>query len=154
MDRARELCPYLDYDGVLGALYVKEDAVCTSSDLVQCYAKGIQQNGGRIEEECRILNVQPIKNGLDGFKIETNKGTVTSDYFVNCGGQWARKIGAMSGVHVPMASCEHFYIVSRPSNALPKVDPMMPVVYVLRNDSLCSLCPHDLCPLKTYINHQ
>ena len=135
VDRARELCPYLDYNGVLGALHVKEDGVCTSSDMVQCYAKGIQQNGGRIEEQCRILKVDPINHGLGGFKIETDKGTVTSDYFVNCGGQWARKIGALSGVHIPMASCEHFYVITRPSDKLPKVDSMMPVVYVMS----CSL---------------
>ena len=127
-DQAYELCPYLDYYNVISALYVKEDATCTSSDVVQCYAKGMTQNGGKIEENCRITGMDAINYGLDGFEIQTNKGDITCDYFVNCAGQWARQLGGLVGVHIPLAACEHYYIVSKPTDAVPTVDTMMPVV--------------------------
>ena len=31
---------------------------------------------------------------------------------VNCGGQWAKAVGAMAGVTVPLHSAEHFYVVT------------------------------------------
>lgn len=58
--------------------------------------------------------------------VHTNRGFIGCDIIVNCGGQWARQIGALAGVKVPLHSAEHFYIVTTPLN--PTVTPNLPVM--------------------------
>ena len=48
-----------------------------------------------------------------------------AEIVVNCGGMWAREIGRMAGVDVPLHACEHFYIVTEPIEGLP---PNLPVL--------------------------
>lgn len=66
----------------------------------------------------------------DGEKVtavETNKGTIECDYFVNCGGFWARAIGQMSEptVKVPLHACEHYYLHTE---LIPDLDDTTPAV--------------------------
>ena len=42
------------------------------------------------------------------------RGKIASDIVINCAGMWARELGAMSGVTIPLHACEHFYIVTEP----------------------------------------
>src|SRR5690606_40693785 len=48
------------------------------------------------------------------FRSETNAGAITCDLVVNCAGQWARQVGALAGVLVPLQSVKHQYIVTEP----------------------------------------
>lgn len=38
--------------------------------------------------------------------------TAEAEIVVNCAGQWAKAVGAMAGVNVPLHSAEHFYVVT------------------------------------------
>ena len=40
------------------------------------------------------------------------RGTIETDIVINCAGMWARELGAMSGVTIPLHACEHFYLVT------------------------------------------
>ena len=99
--------------------------------MVQCYAKGMTQNGGKIVENCRITAVEPIDYGLSGYQIQTSLGNVSCDKFINCAGQWARNLGQLSGVNIPLSPCQHYYIVSKPSTSdkVPVINSMMPIVF-------------------------
>lgn len=57
--------------------------------------------------------------------VGTSRGMIECQYFVNCGGFWARKIGKMSEpyVKVPLHACEHYYLHTKP---IPGLDPMTP----------------------------
>ena len=57
--------------------------------------------------------------------VRTNLGTIACATVINCGGQWARQLGLLSGVNVPLHSAEHFYLVSR---EIEGVHPMLPVM--------------------------
>ena len=50
---------------------------------------------------------------------------IASEIVVNCAGQWARQLGALAGVNVPLWSAEHFYIVT---DRIDGVHPMLPVL--------------------------
>ena len=41
-------------------------------------------------------------------------GSINAEYVVNCAGMWARAVGQLSNVNVPLHACEHFYIVTQP----------------------------------------
>jgi hypothetical protein len=44
--------------------------------------------------------------------VRTDEGDVEAEIVVNCAGQWAKQVGAMCGVTVPLHSAEHFYVVT------------------------------------------
>jgi heterotetrameric sarcosine oxidase gamma subunit len=46
--------------------------------------------------------------------VETSQGSIATENLVNCAGMWARELGRLSGVTVPLHACEHMYIVTNP----------------------------------------
>ena len=55
----------------------------------------------------------------------TAQGTIACETVVNCGGVWAREIGLMAGVSVPLYAAEHMYVVTEPIEGL---SPDAPIV--------------------------
>src|SRR5690242_14891571 len=71
---------------------------------------------------CRLLLEK--KNG-----VRTDAGDVEAEVVVNCAGQWAKQIGAMAGVNVPLHSAEHFYVVTEAIAGLrPPGAPDLPIL--------------------------
>ncbi|XP_052233502.1 pyruvate dehydrogenase phosphatase regulatory subunit, mitochondrial-like isoform X2 [Dreissena polymorpha] len=101
------------------------DGVVTAPDVVSTFAKKIKQMGGKIFEGVQVNSVLTKDDTVSG--VETNLGTINCEYFVNCAGQWSRELGLKSSpkVRVPVHSCEHFYIVTKP---IPDMDRNMPVI--------------------------
>lgn len=81
--------------------------------------------GVRVIENCTVTEV--IQRGGQVAAVNTTSGYTECDYFVNCGGFWARNIGQMSKpcVKVPLHAVEHYYLYTKPVAGL---DPMTPVV--------------------------
>ena len=58
--------------------------------------------------------------GVTGFEIrdgrvtavKTTQGIIKTEKVVNCGGMWARQIGAMAGVSVPLQPVKHQYVIT------------------------------------------
>ena len=130
---ARELYPYLHIDDLHAALWLPGDASAVSSDVTQALAKGARlhsNNGVRIVENCRV-NAISTSAGHHGPKrvtaVHTDLGDIAVDVVVNCAGLWARRVGQMCGVSVPLASAEHFYIYTRPFQPTP-VPSMLPIL--------------------------
>jgi glycine/D-amino acid oxidase-like deaminating enzyme len=57
--------------------------------------------------------------------VQTTEGPIAAEIVVNCGGQWARQVGRMVGVTVPLYSCEHMYIVTEKMENVPRDLPVM-----------------------------
>lgn len=79
--------------------------------------------GVKIFEDCSLRQVFS-RNGRVRA-IESTKGAIECDYFVNCGGIWARKIGQLSEpkVKVPVHPVEHYHLITKP---IPGLDPLLP----------------------------
>ena len=58
-------------------------------------------------------------------RLTPARGDIAAEYVVNCAGQWAKAVGAMAGVNVPLHSAEHFYVVTEPFEG---VHPDLPVL--------------------------
>ena len=86
-------------------------------------AKGARNLGVKIHEETKVLGVQKKNQFVSA--VETSAGPISCEIIVNCAGQWARSLGLLSGVSVPLHSAEHFYIVTEPIKG---VHPMLPVM--------------------------
>jgi 4-methylaminobutanoate oxidase (formaldehyde-forming) len=57
--------------------------------------------------------------------VSTSRGDIACESVVNCAGMWARELGRLAGVAVPLHASEHFYIVTEP---MPGVTPDLPVL--------------------------
>jgi 4-methylaminobutanoate oxidase (formaldehyde-forming) len=108
--RAQELWPLLHIDDLLGALWLPGDATVNAVDVTASLARGARDRGARICEEVRVTGIKTAAGVVTG--VATDRGDIDTEIVVNCAGQWAKAIGAMCGVHVPLHSAEHFYVVT------------------------------------------
>ena len=111
--------PLMDVSDLVGASFLPTDGQASPSDVTQSLAKGARTHGARFFEGVRVTGFG-FENGRI-VRVETDLGAIACEKVVNCGGQWARQIGALAGVSVPLQPMKHQYVVteanSRPGSA-------------------------------------
>ncbi|MCL1592751.1 MAG: FAD-dependent oxidoreductase, partial [Actinomycetia bacterium] len=107
---AQSLWPLMDVSDLVGAAYLPTDGQANPTDITQSLAKGARDAGVTIIEDCNVTGFSIIGGRVAG--VITDSGEVTTDIVVNCAGQWARSLGALAGVNVPLVSIEHQYVVT------------------------------------------
>jgi heterotetrameric sarcosine oxidase gamma subunit len=110
--RAGQLWPMLRTDDLLGALWLPGDGRADPVSLTAALAKGARDRGVAIRERTRVTGIVTRRGAVTG--VRTDAGDVEAEVVVNCAGQWAKQVGALAGVTVPLHSCEHFYVVTGP----------------------------------------
>ena len=120
---AGDLWPVMETGDLKGAVWLPGDGKANPTDLTQSLAKGARNRGARIVERVRVTGIL-VRDGR-ACGVETDQGSITAEIVVNCAGQWARKVGRMCGVAVPLHSAEHMYIVT---GRIEGVDPGLPVL--------------------------
>lgn len=114
----------LRVDDLAGALWVSEDGQTNPVDTCMAYAKGARRFGVRIRERTSVTAVHTLFGAV--HSVETADGDVIRcEFAVNCGGVWARQIGAMAGVAVPVQAVQHMYVVTEPVAGLPAPCPIV-----------------------------
>ena len=112
--RAQELWPPMQVDDLLGAIWLPGDGKVNPADLTQSLARGARQGGARVVEGVRVTGCD-VADGPSGHRVtgvRTDAGHVECEVVVNCAGQWAKALGDLAGVTVPLHSAEHFYVVT------------------------------------------
>jgi 4-methylaminobutanoate oxidase (formaldehyde-forming) len=104
--------PVIRTDDLVGAIWLPADGKANPTDLTLALAKGARQRGARIIERTRVTGVITDRGRVTG--VRTDVGDVEAEVVVNCAGQWAKQVGSMAGVNVPLHSAEHFYVVTEP----------------------------------------
>lgn len=107
---AQELWPLMDISDVVGAAFLPTDGQANPSDITASLARGARMKGVTIHEDTLVTGLT-VKDGRV-TSVETSRGSIACEIVVNCAGQWAREIGAMAGVNVPLVSVEHQYMVT------------------------------------------
>jgi sarcosine dehydrogenase len=102
--------PLMDTSDLIGASWLPTDGQASPSDITQSLAKGARMHGARLVEGVRVTGL--ATRGGRIVAVETTHGTVACEKVVNCAGQWARQVGAMAGVNVPLQPVKHQYIVT------------------------------------------
>jgi glycine cleavage system aminomethyltransferase T/glycine/D-amino acid oxidase-like deaminating enzyme len=110
---AQELFPPMTTDGVLGAAFLPTDGYIDPSQLTFALAEGARRRGAEIATGTRVTAVRVDRGRVVG--VETDKGAIETDVVVNAGGMYARELGALAGVVVPIVPMAHEYLVTKPS---------------------------------------
>jgi dimethylglycine dehydrogenase len=96
--------------GILGALYDPLDGHLDPYGTTHAYAKAAKMGGAEIVLHNRVLETNPMPDG--SWQVVTEKGTIIAEHLVNAGGLWAREVGAMAGVYLPLLPMAHQYLVT------------------------------------------
>jgi glycine/D-amino acid oxidase-like deaminating enzyme len=122
-EQALQHYPVMRVDDIVGAIWLPGDGKANPTDLTFALAKGARMRGARIVEKTRVLDVLTRDGRVCG--VRTDAGDIEAEIVVNCAGQWAKHVGAMAGVNVPLHSAEHFYVVSE---HIEGVHPNLPIL--------------------------
>ncbi len=109
-EEVRRMWPLMETSDLIGASWLPTDGQASPSDITQALAKGARMHGAKLHEGVRVTGFR-----MDGRRIthvETSQGAIACETVVNCAGQWARQVGAMAGVVVPLQPVKHQYIVT------------------------------------------
>jgi 4-methylaminobutanoate oxidase (formaldehyde-forming) len=109
-------------DGVLGAALLPTDGYIDPSQLTFALAEGARRGGAELNTGTRVTGIRVERGRVAG--VETDKGEVVTEIVVNAGGMFAKELGALAGVNVPIVPMAHEYVVTKPSG-LPLEMPTM-----------------------------
>jgi glycine cleavage system aminomethyltransferase T/glycine/D-amino acid oxidase-like deaminating enzyme len=117
------LWPLADVSDVKAAFHFPNDGRVNPADVTQALARGARTGGARLFEDTPITAVRAAGGRVTG--VETPRGPVRAEYVVNCAGMWARGVGELAGVAVPLQAAEHYYLISEPVEG---AHPQLPIL--------------------------
>ncbi len=120
---AQALWPLMEVSDVVGAAFLPTDGQANPSDITQALAKGARAKGVRFFEDTPVTGILVEQGRVAG--VVTPRGTIRAAVVVNCAGQWAREVGRLAGVNVPLVSVQHQYMVTE---AIEGVTPELPTL--------------------------
>ena len=124
-DRVAELFPLAKVSDVLGAAYLPTDGYVDPTGVTQAFARGATSRGAEILRKAPVTGMQH-----DGqcWRLETPKGEVRAEIVVNAAGQWARQLGRLVGLELPIIPIEHHYLITDPVPEVAALERELPVL--------------------------
>ena len=108
----KRMWPLFYTDDIIAGFYTAEDGCTNPVDTTIALAKGARMGGVQILEGTEVTGIAQANNRVVG--VHTDNGLIQAECVVNCGGMWARELGLMAGVNVPLHAAEHYYLVTEP----------------------------------------
>ena len=109
-ERAAELMPLLDPSQFVGALYDPIEGHCDPYGVTHAYAKAARKNGATVKTQTKVESLTQSADG--SWHVHTNTGEIIAEHVVNAGGLWAREVGRMVGLELPVLAMEHMYLLT------------------------------------------
>ncbi|MCT8997034.1 GcvT family protein [Chelativorans intermedius] len=109
---AKAMFPLMDETNFVGALWDPVEGHLDPSGTTHAYARAARKLGAEIVLRNRVVELSQEPDGT--WNVVTEKGTVKAEHVVNCGGLWAREVGRMVGLELPLLAMEHMYLLTEP----------------------------------------
>ncbi len=110
VDEAARLFPLMEKKHFVGALFNPLEGHVDPAGVTQAYAKAARNRGAEVYRFNRMLE---LVARIDGhWDVITEKGTLVAQHVVNAAGLWAREVGRMTGLELPVLAMEHHYLVT------------------------------------------
>src|SRR5271169_4159184 len=110
VDEAAKLFPLLQKQHFTGAMYDPIEGHVDPYGVTHAYAKSAQLAGAEVIRQTRVIDMQPRSDG--SWDLTTTGGNVRAEHVVNAGGLWAREVGRMVGLELPVLAMEHQYLIT------------------------------------------
>ncbi len=122
-DEVKKMWPLMETSDLVGASWLPTDGQANPSDITQSLAKGARMHGVKFHEGVRVTGFDLADGRITA--VNTDNGKIACDKVVNCAGMWARQVGAMAGINVPLQAVKHQYIITE---RIPGLSPDAPTV--------------------------
>jgi 4-methylaminobutanoate oxidase (formaldehyde-forming) len=119
----KKMWPLFQTEDIFAGFYTADDGRTNPVDTTMSLAIGARMGGARILEETKVTGITQEKGRVSG--VVTDKGVIEAEYVVNCGGMWARELGKMAGVNVPLHAAEHYYLITEPLEGMQRGLPVV-----------------------------
>ena len=123
-EEAGELNPIMSTDGFLGGMWADREGYLDTTGTVHAYAGAAKKRGAAIHEHTKV---EQLIQTADGWKVVTDKGTITCEHVVNAAGLWAKQVGRMAGIELPVSPLKHHYLISDTIPQLEQIDFEVPM---------------------------
>ncbi|MEI3855172.1 MULTISPECIES: GcvT family protein [unclassified Ensifer] len=107
---AHDLMPLLDPDQFVGAVFDPVEGHLDPYGTTHAYAKSAKKNGAEIYLHTKVEDLVQREDG--SWRVITNQGEIVAEHVVNAAGLWAREVGRMVGLELPVLAMEHMYLIT------------------------------------------
>ena len=117
MKEAKELNPLLEEKYFVGALYDEDEGSVDPHGVTHAYTICARNRGAEVYQDTWVSGLSQRPDGT--WDVHTDKDhTIHAEHVVNAGGLWAREVGRMCGLELPVLAMEHHYLMTE---AMPEV---------------------------------
>ncbi len=115
---AAKFLPVMDEKYFVGAMFDPVEGNVDPSGVTRAFARSAQLAGAEVVQHTRVESIRQLPDQT--WELDCGEqGTITCEHFVNAGGLWAREVGRMCGIELPVLAMEHMYLVTEP---VPELD--------------------------------
>ncbi len=111
--------PLIDPKRYISALWDPIDGEVDPSGVTYAFAKAAKVHGAKYYNNTLVKDTKQKKNGT--WDVITDKGNINAEIVINAGGLWAREVGQMAGINLPVQPMEHHYLITE---AIPEIEAM------------------------------
>jgi dimethylglycine dehydrogenase len=116
-DEAHEMVPFLDPKFFVGAMVDQHEGHVDPSGVTHAYAECATGRGAEINKYVWVHDITRAADGTWDLHVHDTRndqdlGVINCEHFVNAGGLWAREVGRMTGLELPILAMEHMYLIT------------------------------------------
>jgi dimethylglycine dehydrogenase len=112
--RARN--PLIDTSHYRAAMFDPNDGHVDPSGVTNAYAKAAREAGAQVYRQTPVTAIGRLPGGE--WELTTPNGPLRAEYIVNAAGLWAREVGRLMQVELPIVPMEHQYLIT---NEIPEL---------------------------------
>jgi dimethylglycine dehydrogenase len=116
VEEAARRHPLIDPSRYIAALWDPLDGDIDPSGVCYAYAKAAKVHGGKYYTQTPVIETNQRPDG--SWDVITPNGNIHAEMIVNAGGLWAREVGHLAGIHLPVQPMEHHYLITE---AIPEI---------------------------------
>ena len=113
----RRRAPIVNTEGIKAALFEEEKGYVDPASATNAFARAARKFGANIYRHTPVTGTHQLDGGE--WVVTTPAGEWRCDYVVNAAGLWAREVGALAGITLPLMPVEHHYLVTE---AIPEIE--------------------------------
>jgi sarcosine oxidase, subunit beta len=122
-DEILGLYPQLRADDIIGGSFGPTDGFVDPYSAMNGFMAWAADHGAKLWKNAVVTGVSRDASGITG--VETTRGAVATPKVVNCAGAWAREVGRLAGVELPVEPLRRMLVPSEPFDEFPHTAPMI-----------------------------
>ena len=109
--------PLIDPKRYISALWDPIDAEVDPSGVTYAFAKAAKVHGAKYYINTTVNDTKQKNDGT--WDVITNQGNINAEIVINAGGLWAREVGHLAGINLPVQPMEHHYLIT---DSIPEIE--------------------------------